>query len=287
MEPDTALTAFGFNQLESIVYCELLRQSPATGYRLAQRVGRVPANVYQSLKALAQKGAIIEESDAANATSYVPVPPDQLFAGLRHDFATRSASALAALDTVRRPPEQGTLAQLRTASQVIERARSMIDAARETVIFDMVPQLQDLLGPEISAARDRGLLVGGIAYRIDDAGPTMPFKGEPVGSVTKRWPGLGLILVTDACEQLVAQISADMTQVLNAVYSDSPFLSCILHGLLQADIRLVALRTSMAGAVPASPLDALTLMAARPPGLQTMLKGMVVEPAEPVEPALR
>lgn len=278
MEPETALTAFGFNQLESVVYCELLRQSPATGYRLAQRVGRVPANVYQSLKALMQKGAIIEESDAANATSYVPVPPDQLFASLRRQFAMRSETALAALDQVHRPPDQDTLAQLRTASQVVERARSMIDGAREIVLFDMMPELQDLLAPEIRAARARGVLVGGIAYRREDAGDTMPFKGEPEGSVARRWPGLGLILVSDASQQMVAQISTDMTGVLNAVYSDSPFLSCIMHGLLQADIRLVALRTETPNGVAASPLDAFTLRAARPPGLQAMLKGVLGEP---------
>lgn len=273
MEPDTALTAFGFNQLESIVYCELLRKSPATGYRLAQRIGRVPANVYQSLKALAQKGAIIEESDAANATSYVPVPPDQLFASLRRDFAARSVTALTLLDQVHRPPEQGTLAQLRTVSQVIERARSMIEGARETVLFDIMPGLLDLLEPEIAAARARGLLVGGIAYHEEDSAPTIPFTGEPADSVARRWPGPGMVLVIDASEQMVAQVSTDLARVLNAVYSDSPFLSCIMHGLLHAEIRLVALRGEIAGGMPPSPLDALTLQEARPRGLRALMTG--------------
>lgn len=270
VEPDAALTAFGFNQLESMVYCELLRQSPATGYRLSQRIGRAPANIYQALKALLQKGAVLEESDAADATSYVPVPPDQLFASLRSGFMTRTEAALEALREVRNPPKQDTLSQLRTASQVIERARAMIDNARQTIIFDMVPELFDLLAPELRAAEARGLSLVGIAYRAADVSPTMPFKGEPEGAVRKRWPGLGMIVVTDASEQLVAQISDDMATVMNAIYSDSPFLSCIMHGLLQADIRLVALRGECE--VADSPLDAFTLKAARPPGLHAMLR---------------
>lgn len=270
VDPEAALTAFGFNRLESTVYCELLRQSPATGYRLGQRLGRAPSNIYQALKALMQKGAIVE-SGTADATSYVPVPPEQLFAGLRQSFTTQTDVALEALRHVHRPPTAEVLSQLRTAQQVIERARSMIDGARHTVIFDMVPDLLDLLAPEMNAARARGIEPVGIAYREADAGPTMPFKGEPAGSVRKRWPGLGIIVVTDATEQLVAQVSADMTQVLNAIYSDSAFLSCIMHGLLHSDVRLNALNSELPGRVPPSPLDAYTLKAARPPGLNAML----------------
>lgn len=270
-EPEAALMAFGFNQLESTVYCSLLRESPATGYRLAQRVGRVPANVYQALKALVQKGAILVESDAADATSYVPVPPEQLFATLRSAFARRSNDALDALRTVNRAPTRETLSQLGTTSQVLERARSMLDSATETILFDAVPDLYDLLRPHFDQARERGVLVGGIAYRPEDADETMPFKGEPAGEVTRRWPGLGLILVSDACQQLVAQISRDMTGVLNAVYSDSAFLSCLLHGLLQADIRVEALRVSIGTPLPPTGLDRLALQAAAPPGLRALL----------------
>lgn len=271
-EPESALTSFGFNQLESIVYCELLRQSPATGYRLSQRVARAPANIYQALSALLQKGAILEEADSADASSYVPVPPDQLFASLRSNFSEKSDAALAMLAAVHRPPQQETLSQLRTAAHVIARARALLNNARETVMFDMVPPLYELLRDEMAGARERGVATSGIAYRAEDVTPTIPFKGEPPDAVVERWPGWGIIMVADASEMLVAQISADMTQVLNAMYTDSSFLSCIMHGLLHSDIRLVGLEGEIPGAIPPSPLDALALRVARPPGLTAMLK---------------
>ena len=271
MEPDTALTGFGFNQLESAVYCELLKRSPATGYRIAHEIGRAPANIYQALKTLMQKGAILIESDAADATSYVPVPPDQLLAALHSTFTEKSARALSALRQVERPSRQETLSQLRTAPQVLERAKSMLAAARETIIFDCLPRLYDLLRDDFEKARTRGVAIAGVAYRRGDVGPTMPFKGEPENAVADRWPGSGLILVADGNEQLVALIADDMMSVLNAVYSDSPFLSCIMHELLQADIRLVALRSAPGDTVPVSPLDAFSLQVARPPGLRSLL----------------
>lgn len=258
-EPESALTAFGFNQLESIVYCELLRQSPATGYRLSQRVARAPANIYQALSALLQKGAILEETDSADASSYIPVPPDQLFASLRSSFSEKSNAALTLLGTVHRPPQQETLSQLRTAAQVMARARAMLNAARHRVMFDMVPPLYDLLREEMANAEARGVAIAGIAYRAEDATSTIPFKNEPPEAVFERWPGWGIIVVTDAAETLIAQVSPDMVQVLNAVYTDSSFLSSIMHGLLHSDIRLMGLKGEMPDSIPPSPLDALAL----------------------------
>ena len=143
---------------------------------------------------------------------------------------------------------------------------------RCTVLKCYVRFLYDVLRPDIDAARARDVKVAGIAYRSDDVQPAMPFKGEAKEAVGRRWPGLGLILVTDASAQLVAQVSLDMTEVLNAVYSDSIFLSCIMHGLLAADIRLVQLRSDPAYEVPSFPaIDAMALHAAKPPGLRTLI----------------
>ena len=57
MTAEMALTSFGFTDSESRLYCELLRNGPSSGYRIAQIVGKAPANAYQSLRSLAQKGA--------------------------------------------------------------------------------------------------------------------------------------------------------------------------------------------------------------------------------------
>jgi sugar-specific transcriptional regulator TrmB len=266
VDPAAALATMGFTQLESLIYCELLRNAPATGYRLSQLVGKAPANIYQVLKALTQKGAIVASNDREEATSYIPVPPEQLLAGIRHGFEERYDAALAALESVHAPTTDETVYQLRTVAQVMERTRAMLSDAKEVVILDFFPALYDVMREEVDAARARGVLVAGIAYRPEDEQPTMPYNGEAADLVEIRWPGLGLILVVDGCQQLIAQLSKDMTQVLNAVYTDSVFLSCVFHSAVAADIRLVALRKD-----PSDPLKILSLQRSTPPGLRTML----------------
>jgi sugar-specific transcriptional regulator TrmB len=282
-EAETALADFGFNQLEAQVYHALLTAAPATGYRLAQVLGRVPANIYQALKALLQKGAVTTEGgEGGEAVTYRPVPPDQLFAALRERYTRRAEAAEALLSTVHIPPTSEAVYQIHQAEQFWSQLSAMLARATETIVFDMVPPLYDRLREPIEAARARGVRIAGIAYRPEDVADLVPAKGERKGQVLDRWPGLGILLVVDAREQMVAQISRDMEVVLNAVYSDSPFLSCIMHGLMVADIRLVALRGDPACTPdPDHPLETMMLQAARPPGLRALLEqigGLAGEP---------
>ncbi len=264
--PEGALTSLGFTDLESRIYCELLRHGPASGYRLSQLVGKAPANVYQGLATLTQKGAVVVSDDASEKRTYSPLPPRQLLGLLRTAFDQRSTGALDALERVHEPSSDERVYSIHSAPQVIERARDMLNRADEIVLFDFFPQIYDLLRPEVDAARARGVTVAGIAYEERYAEPGMPFNRESTELVGSRWPGLGLILIIDGCEYLVAQLSKDMASVLNAVWTDSVFLSCVFHSAVAADIRLVALRSD-----PSDPLRHLSLQGATPPGLRRLL----------------
>ncbi|MEG8038511.1 helix-turn-helix domain-containing protein [Sphingomonas sp. LR60] len=265
MPPNTALSAFGFTDLESSLYTELLRQAPATGYRLSQRVGKAPANVYQALKVMEQKGVLLA-SNSSDPVTYTPIPPAELFASLRRDFDRRHTEALSSLSAVYQPTRAEEFFQLRSVAHVVERVRAMIAEAREIVLFDLFPAVFDLFAEDMEAARARGVTVAGIAYREEHAGPTVPFNREAASFVGEGWPGVGVLVVADGAQQLMAQLSLDMEHVLNGLWSDSIFQSCFLHSYVAAHIRLVAFRAD-----PSDPLRELSLQQAQPPGLQMLM----------------
>lgn len=269
MPPNTALAAFGFTDLESLLYTELLRQAPATGYRLSQRVGKAPANVYQALKVMEQKGVVLGSSSGEPVT-YTPIPPVELFASLKRDFDQRHADAFKTLSAVYQPTRSEDFFQLRSVQHVIERARSMIAEAKEIVLFDLFPAVFDLFADDLEAARARGVVVAGLAYREEHAGPTVPFNRDAAQFVGQVWPGLGVLVVVDGSQQLMAQFSLDMEHVLNGIWSDSVFQSCIFHSYVAAHIRLTALRQD-----PSDPLQGLSLQRSRPPGLRMLMAGEV------------
>src|SRR5262245_37662340 len=96
------LVELGFTALEAEAYVCLLRESPATGYRVAQLLGRPAAGIYKTLESLAGKGAALIHEDASRL--YRAVPVDELLARLERRFAARRADAARALSELREVP---------------------------------------------------------------------------------------------------------------------------------------------------------------------------------------
>jgi sugar-specific transcriptional regulator TrmB len=262
LQPEHALAAFGFTELESRVYFELLSQSPLTGYRLSQLVGKAPTNIYQALKSMAQKGAVVASETQGDATAYSPVPPIELMTSIGRSFEARRSHALDVLKQVYTRPSGERVFQLRTAAQVFEHARSMLERAQKIVLFDLFPELYSALEPDIDAARRRGVRVIGITYDEGFVGPHTVFNDESAPYLAELWPGLGLILVADGEQELIAQLSRDMTGLLNGIWSDSPFLSCAYHSALAAEIRSIVIRQEACDR-----LKEISLVASQPLGL--------------------
>src|SRR3954454_24931874 len=94
-----ALVGLGFTGLEAEIYTALLAESPVTGYRVAQAIGKPAANVYKAIASLEAKGAVLVDDGASRVCR--AVPPDELLARLERGFAERKAQAASALARLR------------------------------------------------------------------------------------------------------------------------------------------------------------------------------------------
>src|SRR5580700_7541663 len=175
--PEQALGALGYTDTESAVYCELLRGAPSTGYRLAHAIGKAPANVYQALAALSQKGAVLVED--REARTYRATPPEELLSMLQQRFEGRAAEARSSLESLYAPVADDRLYQLATVGQVYGRAEAMIERAQEVLLFDLFPPPFARLRPSLERAAARGVRIAGVVYES---------VGE-VGFVTALSPG--------------------------------------------------------------------------------------------------
>ncbi|MDQ0462282.1 sugar-specific transcriptional regulator TrmB [Caulobacter ginsengisoli] len=259
--PERLLAELGFTDTESRLYCELARGGPATGYRLARAIGKAPANVYQALESLSHKGAV--QVDETEAKAWRAAPAAELVAALKAGYERRSGAALAALSAIRPPEPDARLYNLKTPEQVLARARAMIAAAREVVLFDLFPQPLEALKPDLERAAAAGIIVAGLTYAPTSAS-FRTTQGAAAEQVAQRWPGQQVTVVADAREHLVALLSPDGGRVIQGVSSDSPYLACLQHSGLSAELRLNA----RGGDDPWSDLSLLTL---RPSGLTTLI----------------
>lgn len=264
MDAERALTPLGFTETEAGLYCQLLRGGPATGYRLARAVGKAPANVYQALNVLAQKGAVL--LDEGEPRTFRAARPEEVLAALAQGFDSRRSAAEEALARLRPAPADDRVYGLKSPAQVLERARAMIGSAREILLFDLFPRPLDLLAEDLGRAASRGVAVAGLVYGDANLLPGVTGVASHGAAFAERWPGDQLGLVVDAREHLTALMARGGQEVVRAVWSDSAYLSCLQHSGLAAEIRLSAM--SVHGA---DPLARLSLLRAAPPGLAALL----------------
>lgn len=259
--PAAALLDLGFTEIEALVFCELTRLGPSTGYRLAKAVGKAAANTYQALDALSQKGAVLV--DEGESKVWRAVPAAELIAALQARFEHRSQTALSALQTLKAPEAEARLYALKTPDQVLARARAMIAAAREVILFDLFPQPFAALEPDLARAATQGVRVVGQIYE-PQATTVAAVLQKTAPSQLAAWPGLQVTIVADAREHLTALISRDGERCRHGAWSDSVYLACIQHSGLAAEVVLGA--QGLGQPLPFDP----TLFGSRPPGLDDL-----------------
>ena len=263
-----ALHALGFTELEALVYAALLRESPATGYRISHAIGRPTPNTYKAIGALAQKGAVVVDDGESRLCR--AVPPEEVLAGLDRRFQAEKARALRALRTIGPSDADDRVYQVLSAPQVRVRARAMRGRARALVLLDAFPGPIAELGEALAKAARRARVVAKV-YAPADPSTTAGLTLVPAADaehVRAAWPGQQLSLVVDAEEHLLALFSEDMSSVHQAVASHSTFLSCMHHNHLASEL----LHTALTGGAPKLDPDSLSLTRSGVPGHRALLE---------------
>ncbi|MEZ4651220.1 MAG: helix-turn-helix domain-containing protein [Candidatus Eisenbacteria bacterium] len=234
----THLTELGFTGLEADIYLLLLQEHPATGYRVAQQLGKPTGNVYKALETLEQKGAILVDEGESRLVR--PVDPSELLAQLDRRFASRRANLAGALENLSRDSEDHRLYSLRSYDQVLERMRAMLERCETVALLDLFPAPFAALRPDIERAIDRG--------SPSTSRSTSRWRGAEVAvswtpeQTIDLWPGQAIHAVVDAREWTVALFAKHEPRVIQAVWSASRFLAttqfaCLASDFLQAKMR--------------------------------------------------
>jgi len=227
-----SLEALGLTNLEALAYAFLVGHPAATGYGVAKGIGKPTANVYRALESLERKGAVT--TDRGTPPRFRPVPPAQLFDHMERDFHGRREIAARALASLAAEADAKTEAvfNLATMDQVTGRARIMLTAARRIVVVDVAPVALAAIDEAIDDVRRRGaralVLVRGAAAGGDPDTVSLPARSPSDDGVIRA--------VVDAREAMIAVVSADGTQVRDAVWTRSPLFARTLHDALANEL---------------------------------------------------
>lgn len=254
------LTRLGFTQAEAEVYVALLRESPATGYRIATIVGKATANTYKALRSLVDKGAVLTED--GDSSLFRAVPASELLRRFTREFESQRDVTQAALEQLGRPADDLGVYRLTEPEQVLERAREMLAQVREVALITAFPGPLSIIRADIEAAAARGVDIGVKAYApIEIRGVDVILSTE--GALwLEEMPGDELVITTDAEEHLVALFDGD--SVFQAIWSASPFLGQVHHNGMALEHHITMLARAIKEGASSKKLQAMLSVARSP-----------------------
>lgn len=247
MSEDTtaSLVALGFNGLEAEAYAFLLGETSATGYRVAQAIGKPVANTYKALESLERKGAVLVD-DGKNRI-FRAVSAGELLGRLQRVYAQRCKEAAETLAQIDERPGDDRLYQLSSRAQVLERCRSMLRRCRRVCLVDIAPSILAELRDEFPEAAERDVEVVIKTYEpavIRGARVVVRPRGH---EIIDALPGSTISLNTDGAEHLLALLKSDGDGVYQAVWTGSAIVSYLLYNGLINEVSQVAVMRELEG----------------------------------------
>jgi sugar-specific transcriptional regulator TrmB len=223
-----ALRELGFSELEAEVYVYVVAHPPMTAYRIARENNKPTANVYKAVDALARRGAVIVEEGEARACRAVPI--GEFLRQTEQAFLDRTRAAEEMLARLQPHTFDERVYRLESVEDVLGRCRQMLEKRSSKVaVIDAFPAALAAIMPSIRRCVKRGVAVYVEAYEpiaIEGASVALaPGSGRP----PEQWGSQQLNVVVDGREHVAALLSNDLRTVYQAVWSESRYLSLLLH----------------------------------------------------------
>jgi sugar-specific transcriptional regulator TrmB len=269
------LTELGFSQYEARAYVGLLGGEPMTGYALANRTRIPQPKVYETLRRLEDKEAVVRVGD--EPARFVAVPAERLVANLSERLRTRIAQAersLAELDHGQPDRHAHVLPALRDWDAIAAWASGVLRLAAQHVYLSAhAEQLAGFAGPiaeaEVRGVRFDVLCFGKPGFSLREGG--MLEHSSTDGVVYRHHQARHLALVADNHHVLWA-LAPNGTDWDAAVTTDPLFVG-LVKGYIRHDLYVQR--------IYADNPDELT--ARYGPGLQQLVRPVETRPTNAAE----
>jgi len=235
------LKDLGLTATEAEIYLALLAAAstaPVSAYKLAQDMGRDPANMTKTLAAMTKRGAV--RATAGKPRLYAPVPPADFTGQLIRRLQAKQRQVLRQLEEIGRPPDDEGPRRLESRADALAVARQLVSEARRIILVDGSPEWLTELGPDLS----RAVSAQGATVLAKSPAPlalagvrvwTDPAEDARAGAA----PGPWLRLAVDGRASLEAlAVPPPADELLHGYWSRSPGRAFLAHRNLAAELIL-------------------------------------------------
>jgi sugar-specific transcriptional regulator TrmB len=232
-----SLTELGFSTNEARAYRNLLVESPATGYEIAQRAGIPRSAIYAVLKRLEDDGLVarVEETPAR----YAPLPPSDLMGVLRRRFDGSLRSLDDSIRKMKAPPPPVDLWNVSGYDEVLDRAEALIQTATSFLFLSTWRREADRLRPALEAAAKRKVKLITFSFAAVEGIPGRVYSyGLEEKDLEAFWKHK-MILVVDHARTLMGSAEPEKSE---AVVTGHPAIIEVALNNIALDITLLTQR---------------------------------------------
>ena len=221
------LIELGLTQVEATVYYELLKDSPQSGYSIARQIGKSRSNVYQALKSLEQKGAIVQLQGSKNRI-FQAIPVERMLEQKEREFVSHRKKVADAFRDMKQHEEVDSIYYLQSMDQVYAKAIEIIDQTRKIIFVEVEKHLFDRIGPALRRAIDRGVIVAIYTSNIES------FEGAEIirhdrfyinNLITEQWNVNWFTIAADANRFLITTSQLRSEKLIHSLYSGNRYLA--------------------------------------------------------------
>jgi HTH-type transcriptional regulator, sugar sensing transcriptional regulator len=207
------LQQLGFGDYEARAYIALLQRNPVNGYELAKTSGIPRANIYDVLRRLEERNAVIS-IQGETSVQYAPIPPSQLIPQMELHLNHVLGDAQRSLESLAIPLEAELSRNIMGYPSLLDQARALIDGAKDELFIALWHPEAEALAEAMAQAEQRGIRLTTLCLQACPA-ECMGCKGaiyryRVVAEHSLRW----LIVVRDNRDLLLGEIGAGQSVAL-------------------------------------------------------------------------
>lgn len=221
-----SLKHIGLSELESNIYITLLKETKSTGYKIAKLLGKPVSNVYKALSLLSTKGLVLID-ESVTPKECIPVPIKEYFNSLESTLKENRKSLEEDLKQFENIQPREGIFQIDSMNQLIEKARDIINNAKSTIMIDSSPQILQIFKDIIEKRASQGINV-----LIKNYDSRLLKNCDCVTSVSTdkelEWKTSWCDIITDEGEFLLGVFNKENSDILQAVWSKSRYISTVL-----------------------------------------------------------
>ena len=232
-------------RVKAQVYVFLLSHKPMTAYGVARQIGKATANTYKAIESLARRGAVLVEDGDNRQCRAVPVESSWRTWNVRFPSVRAQRSKHWHRSSSRRMTSAYT--KWNQSHNCWSAAGNDRERAERLITVDAFPNALERIAPDLRDAASRGIAVYVQAYapiEIEGAHIIVAPMGREAAAY---WNSQQLNLVIDGRETLIALLDNELTQIHQALWSNSLYLSCLMHAGMTSEQtihRLLEARTA-------------------------------------------